>query len=372
MLISVLTGVFCGVIFIINMEPMEVVEMSTGEVLFSFAVFYIDVFIAMNLQIIIHEAGHLLFGLMTGYRFSSFRVGSFMWIKVDGTIKLRRHSLLGTGGQCLLIPPKMTDEKYPYVLYNLGGCISNMISAFLFAIFSILINDNSVLSTLFMMLSIIGLMIALMNGIPIQLKMINNDGSNLLSINKDKESLRSFWIQLKINSQIALGTRLKDMPDGWFTIPSEESMKNSITASIGVLACNRMMDQMKFNEANQTLEKLLQQNTGIIGLHRNMMMVDRIYCELIAENRPEVLDSMLDKQQKKFMKVMKNHPSVLRTEYVYALLAKKDNAAVTKLKVRFDKISTTYPYSSEILAERDLIVYACGLKKLQENRDSFI
>ncbi|MBQ3106858.1 MAG: hypothetical protein IJC51_05275, partial [Eggerthellaceae bacterium] len=39
--------------------------------------------VAIVLQTIIHEAGHLVFGLVSGYRFSSFRIGSFMWMKTD-------------------------------------------------------------------------------------------------------------------------------------------------------------------------------------------------------------------------------------------------------------------------------------------------
>ena len=35
-------------------------------------------YVAMFLQLVIHEAGHLVFGLLSGYRFSSFRIGSFM------------------------------------------------------------------------------------------------------------------------------------------------------------------------------------------------------------------------------------------------------------------------------------------------------
>lgn len=169
---------------------------------------------------------------------------------------------------------------------------------------------------------------------------------------------RSFWIQLKINEQIASGVRLKDMPDEWFEIPSEESMKNSMTAVIGVFACNRLMDQMKFEEAEQIMEKLLQMDTGIVGIHRNLMVVDRIYCELVRENRQDRLNNMLDKQQKKFMKAMKNFPSVVRTEYAYALLAEKDQTIAVQMKEKFDKMAKKYPYPSEIVAERELMSLA--------------
>src|SRR5699024_5270507 len=53
-------------------------------------------------HIIIHELGHLIFGLATGYSFVSFRVGSITIIREDGKFKNKKYSIPGTGGQCLM------------------------------------------------------------------------------------------------------------------------------------------------------------------------------------------------------------------------------------------------------------------------------
>ena len=52
-------------------------------------------FIAIGLQIVIHEAGHLLFGLVSGYRFVSFRIGSWMVYKREGKLHFGKYSLAG-------------------------------------------------------------------------------------------------------------------------------------------------------------------------------------------------------------------------------------------------------------------------------------
>lgn len=358
MFFMMLIGAVCGIFIAKCVVVMEFEEKTTSEIIFLVALLFVGIYLAIFLQIMIHEIGHLLFGLLTGYRFSSFRVGSFMWIKEGSTIKFRRFSLAGTGGQCLLIPPEMKDNRYPYVLYNLGGSIVNILSAFLFVGLALICRNVSIVSTLLMMLAVIGIAFALLNGIPMRLGTVNNDGYNVISLRKNRAALRSFWIQMKANEQITAGARLKDMPDEWFEIPSDDAMKNSMTVVMGVFACNRLMDQMKFEEADQMMKKLLQMNTGMVGLHRNLMVVDRIYCELIGENRPNKLSDLLDKQQKKFMKVMNKYPAVLRTDYVYALLAEKDDVTVARIQARFDKIALKYPYPSEIIAERELIAYA--------------
>lgn len=351
-------GAVCGVFIGKHISVMESFNKSSGDIIIMVALLFIGIYLAIYLQIIIHEAGHLIFGLLTGYRFSSFRVGSFMWIKEDSTIKLRRLSIAGTGGQCLLVPPDMKDGKYPYVLYNCGGWIINLLSAGVFFGITFLIGNISILTPFLLMLAVIGVAFALINGIPLRLGTVNNDGYNVISVGKSEEALRSFWIQFKANQLIASGVRLKDMPSEWFVLPSEESMKNSMTAVLGVLACNLLMDQKRFKEADQTMEKFLNINSGIVGLHRNLLMVDRIYCELINENRLDYLNQILDRDQKKFMKLMKHFPSVLRTEYAYALLAENDDVKASQIMARFDKVAKKYPYQSEIVAERELISYA--------------
>ena len=94
---------------------------------------------------------------------------------------------------------------------------------------------------------------------------------------------------------------------------------------------------------------------GIIGLHRSMLICDRIFCELVGEKRPERLEEMLNKQQKKFMKSMKTYPSILRTQYAYALLYEKDMNKAEKIKQQFEKYARTYPYPGEITGERELM-----------------
>ena len=337
-------------------------ERSTGEYLLSLAGILLALYLAIFLQIILHELGHLIFGMMTGYQFSSFRIGSFMWVKQDEVIKLRRLSIAGTGGQCLMAPPDMKDGKIPYVLYNLGGSIVNILSAAVFMGLFFLSREFQFTSALFLIISMIGTFFALTNGIPLQLGTVNNDGHNALSLGKNSEAMRAFWIQLKVSELNTKGVRIKDMPEEWFAMPSPQSMKNSLVSVIGVFICNRLMDAMEFKIADQTMEELLKMDTGMVGLHRSLLMVDRIYCELVSENRQEILDEMLDRNQKKLMKAMKNYPSILRTEYAYALLSQKDSLKADKIKAAFEKIAASYPYPQEIGSERELMAFAEQIK----------
>ena len=43
--------------------------------------------------IIIHELGHLIFGLLSGYKFSSFRIGNIMLVKTGGKLKFKKLTI---------------------------------------------------------------------------------------------------------------------------------------------------------------------------------------------------------------------------------------------------------------------------------------
>ena len=52
---------------------------------------------------------------------------------------------------------------------------------------------------------------------------------------------------------------------------------------------------------------------------------------------------------------MKNVPSFIRTEYVYALLYEENENKAEKIKAKFEKQAKMYPYKNEIQAEREFM-----------------
>lgn len=355
--VSLLLGVIFGIVlgfFLSNFDS----DMSWYEELLFPLYLIVVVYVSYIMQIIIHEAGHLVFGLLTGYKFCSFRIFSFMLVKENDKLKLKKFSLAGTAGQCLMIPPDMIDGKIPVILYNLGGSLFNIISSLAIAPIYFLCNDVPYLSVGLLIFIMFGIISTLSNGIPLTMGTVNNDGYNAISLNKNDDAMKSFWIQLKVNEQVSKGVRVKDMPDEWFVFSNDESMKNSMVASKGVFVCNRLMDMQKFDEADELMKHMLDIDSALVGLHRNLLICDRIYVELIKENRCDVIDIMLTKEQKSFMKSMKNYPTILRTQYALALIFEKNPNKAENIKKQFEKRVKSYPYQSEIIAEREFMTIA--------------
>lgn len=332
------------------------VELPLGEKLLLLGGVLLLVYLAGMLQTILHETGHLLFGLLSGYRFCSFRIGQWMLARQNGALRFCRFFLAGTAGQCLMDPPDMREGKLPYVLYNLGGVILNAASALLFFWMYHLCASGAALFAFFCLaLGLMGAAGALLNGIPMRVQLIDNDGRNACSLGKDPAALRAFWLQLRINAAKTSGQRLRDMPVAWFRFPAEAELQNPMIAAEAVGFIDCQMDLHKFAQAARTIDWLLHAKTGLLGLHRNLLLCDRLYCALLLGEDAAPYDTPAMAQ---FRKQMAPYPSVIRTEYARALLAERDEAKAAAFQARFDKLTERYPYQGDLESDRECMELA--------------
>lgn len=165
--------------------------------------------VAAILQIAIHEAGHVVFGLLSGYRFLSYRLLNLHWQKVDGKLKLFHHSLAGTAGQALMLPPQPVNGKIPYVLYNLGGGLANFLTL------PICYGLNTLIpqwQTFWEILGFLGIVLGLVNLIPIGGD-FPNDGYNIYAIAKNPQGSLYLYSMLAIHAQMVQGWSFGDMAE---------------------------------------------------------------------------------------------------------------------------------------------------------------
>lgn len=350
MLLSLATGFLCG------FAIMDYTVKLSGGLFQNLLVLLSGLLLlalAYLLQVIIHEAGHLVFGLISGYEFVSFRIGSFMLAKGnDGKLSLKRYFLAGTAGQCLLAPPDFEEDGYlPVGLYNMGGVLLNAISALFFFWAYYLSGKTVILPMLFLCLGIVGFSQALVNGLPLELSGVPTDGRNALSLGKDEQALRAFWIQLKINQLSSLGRRYRDMPEDWFRLSGDETHSGPLTAALAVFRSNRLMDMQLLQEAEQLINRIME-DESLPGLYRSLLRVDSLFLQALRAQAQQP-----DKSLEKFMKAMKNFPSVLRTRYALALSGNDDQSAAS-IKARMESLKDSYPFSGELESEQELLELA--------------
>ena len=312
--------------------------------------------VAFLVQIIVHEAGHLVCGLMSSYEFVSFNVFGLIWTKgSDGKLRTGRMQLAGAGGQCLMGPPEYRDGSFPFTLYNLGGVLANVAFSLFCMLLALLIPVNALRLLLWPQV-VVGVIYAVINGVPFTTEAIQNDGKNLLCIGKDAHARRAFWVQMSIAAASGRGMRLKSMPDEWFQPFPEDTMDNTIITSVAVLNTSRLMDELNFSAAESAIRVLMAREKGVVGLYRMAMTCDGAVCELIAGRPGDLADGLEKADIQQMMKAMKTQPAIIRTQYAVALLKERDGEKAAGLLEEFERAALKHPHPQEVAGEREILL----------------
>lgn len=360
LLLPLLLGVLLGVALVYLWSPYF--EGSLLWLLLALASLFLGVWI----QTLVHELGHLFLGLLTGYRFVSFRVGRHMLVRTEGRLAYRRFSLQGTMGQCLLTP-REEREKVAVIPMNLGGCLFNLAFSILLLLLGLLALHGWI-SACLLTVALFGILTAVMNAVPFTAT-LPNDGRNAWLLHRFPECRSAFFTQLRINAAETEGVRLRDMPPAWFADEAGETPTDPLTAALPVFLENRYMDENRFEEAYALICRLLSPAVPLAEVHRQLLLLDRAYLSLLGVGEPTAEQTLDRRALVAFCKSMRTYPPVLRTRYAYALLYRRDETEAQTLLRTLDGIAARYPYRGELARERELIALAAEqAKKTQTAR----
>ena len=240
--------------------------------------------ITLFLQVTLHEAGHLICGLASGYRFVSFRIFNFTWIRKDGKWVLKRFSVAGTGGQCLLAPPDRPEEEIPVCGYNMGGVMMNILTALVALGFLLWMEDLPFMLSVFLVFGvIIGLFLGVTNGVPMKLGGIGNDAYTLRLLRHNPATKHALILQLRINALIQEGMRPKDMPEEWFKQDvATIDYKDILQATVGLMNVSRLLDREEWEDAYRLLEDVKSHSSELIGILQQETDAELLFTALVT------------------------------------------------------------------------------------------
>jgi len=213
-LIPIILSISLYVMLIIYMEPkgLEILWMILLQI-----VFFV---IGFSLSTIIHEGGHMVFGLISGYHLTSFRFGPFS-INYNGEkYKFELDKMnLGILGQCLMSPPKPKKKIKPkFYLYNAGGLIFSYLLLVIMLLMFFLIDAKYNRFILAPMI-FIDFYLSIINTIPTKGGL--NDVCNYLNVKKNPKYIDAILYQLEVTTNVFLGKRMgtKTLYTGYYEIP---------------------------------------------------------------------------------------------------------------------------------------------------------
>ena len=363
LVIPVAIGVAIGVFGIRSgVIPGDVAE-AAGEygdapglpgILLRFAAMLVSLIAGAYINIIIHEAGHLVAGKLSGYKFISFRVGSLVIIREDGRLVRKKYGIAGTGGQCLMSPPDVTDTQYnyPFILYNLGGGLANL----LFSVPLLLIGflASGYIFMAFFIFAGIGILLGLINLIPLKLGGIANDGLNIIACRKRPETRRALWIQLRYAELITQGVPICDIPQEW-VVESTGAPTDALTGFLVSFRCYCYLSKGEIEQARDYAKSVIENPGKMLELHINELRCELLFCELIRECRADEINKLYTANLQNHIKALATHLSKQRLIYAYEHLFTKNIVKADKAMAAFEKACLHTPFKGEVPGERGLV-----------------
>ena len=321
--------------------------------------------------VIVHECGHLIFGLLTGYKFAAIGLAHHLFLRRDGRVRRFVYKLPGALGFCAMEVPDMKDGSFPFALYLSGGAFGNTFLA-LVCVFTFLsgIGDGILFFPhAFLYPAFVNAYFAIVSILPIKTKLLNTDGKQLFDLLKHKNMRKSFWICEKISAALYRGVKFEDIPSEWFTETDDtQSVYAASIRTVRLLARAETKSEPK--EVCALIEKELSENRALSGRSKALLICMRIYYESIGERDAGTLKKLITQTQIDFMKRMKNMPSAIQTEYAYTLLVEKDVREASRIKARLEKISKKYPFPAEIDMAKKLIARADEISKSESPNEN--
>lgn len=133
---------------------------------------------ASIVSINVHEAGHLVLGLLSGHRLLSYQIFFLNWTNQNGKLKFSLRSVKGVSGYCAMVPPGGMPLKM-HAAYFAGGITANILtgalSVLLIALLPVMPDFSLLLLTL---LAALSFYLALVNLMP--LYSVNNPSDGMI------------------------------------------------------------------------------------------------------------------------------------------------------------------------------------------------
>jgi hypothetical protein len=325
--------------------------------------------VAFIFHIIAHEGGHCLGGLLSGYEFASFRVFNLMIVKRNGKYLRKKFHLVGTGGQCLMVPPQPFRPDYPYRLYNLAGGLTNLIIAGLCIALAIpVFIAGPGLAWILLVLNpliVAGIYCGVTNLVPMIIGGVANDGWNLAHLGKDPEARRILWLLLDVMAFINRGGQFRELPEEWFQMNSDSEdskpgeskpdYSNPFQAALGVYRFNYLEDSGRLTEAEDLAAEILRNGSGILQIYRYELTCESIFLELIGQGRLDRVERLYTPELERYIKATDSYPHRQRLHYAMAMLYHHDDGKAAVALERFKKACESYPNEGEISSEWESI-----------------
>jgi len=320
----------------------------------------------MLVHIIIHEGGHMIMGLATGWKYLSFRVGNITLVKRDGKLQWKKTTVAGTGGQCLMIPPECEPTECPFFLYLLGGGLFNIITGGI--AFGIGILTGGTAQIILNVFAIMGFGSGLSNLFPAKISGTMNDGYQIfVEFPRNSEAKKYNYLLLSAHAILTEVESTKELPEKIRNAILNADYSNLSDTGCANLYCYKatiLQAEGRYEECREVYQNIAD-NPDTLQIFKNEAKCELIYHEIMDGCDAEKIEALADKKQMDYIKATSLYPSRRRLMYAYYLIYKNDKAKADEEYEALLKTAKSHPSKAEGAIE---LKEAERVTKLYENR----
>lgn len=322
----------------------------SGRLFETSLVILITLIVSAIMHILLHELGHILCGVMTGYRLSVFRLLHLTFYREESgwQAKVDKQSMTkGILGQALMVP---TKEEAPVMPYLLGGIMMNITLGV-----ALLAGTSSIYQPLWnnvlIVAGYVGVFLGVMNLLPID----PTDGYHLKEIWRSPSYKQQFRQVLKAHNQLMQGKPLHEIVS---TIDLHDTIafSQSNQTFLVMLHIINAIDQHNFTQAYALSQQLWAVFDQLFNGHKEDVYALHLLSFLLTDNYS--LDSVQSfKEHPYFSQVIESdQPDYAAVQSLYA--AEIDGSysrAMTRLDVAREHLDLNETKTEQAAKERLLI-----------------
>lgn len=234
------------------------------------------------IQLVIHEVGHLIGGLLTGWRFLYIQIHNIVVKKEDKGLKL--VVVKDKGYKCIMYPTSINEGA---LLYTMGGCVVNLLTGIAGLILMIFTPMSPILWLYIWSLLVFGIGMFLINGTA-SIKRLCNDRACYDLLKNDIHTKVCHNSQLLIAKYLMRGSTYNKIGEELMSL-CQDAVKNDIEAYQAVLEYYYNLDSNNYLKMGQALNKI-QDKSNISKEVLDIIDMELIYVRLLCAIELKIKD----------------------------------------------------------------------------------
>lgn len=332
--VSVLLGLSLGgYLGVVGAEP------SFDRMEFSIIIIMLSAVLSIPVHILIHEAGHGIAGLLTGFRLVSYRIFDFQIQRKESKWVKRKVHIPGTAGQCVM-EPKGNWQESNFFFYLLGGGLLNLIVSFILLYISLELKMGKFWE-IFLGMAIMGVFLGLSNLFPLVLSGVATDGKNISILRSSTRGKQAIWSQLKIAALLSDGYIYKNLPEEYFFDFTGFYNENFLTRQMGILTASYWTSKGQVLRGEKVLAELDYANS-MQGLEAMVYSLTKL--EILRAKEDWILYKEIYESVKDLIKPLKNTEDGKYAKYIYEKYCLEDHSLAEKTWQEFLQKAETSAY----------------------------